>query len=84
MFIVRQAAFTGATGAEQETGSGVPRIVRTGMSTANDTGVMAIAELEVAKGDPADNLRSARSRSNRSPTAHGPTCSPCGCRTGAK
>lgn len=57
MFIVRQAAFTGATGVEQQTGSGVPRIVRAGMSTASDTGVMAIAELEVAKGDPADNLR---------------------------
>lgn len=56
-FIVRQAAFTGASGVEQEAGSGVPRMVRTGLSTLNDPGVLALAELEVAKGDPADNLR---------------------------
>lgn len=57
MFIVRTAAFTGASGVEQESGSGVPRVVRSDMSTQSDAGVMAIAELEVAKGDPADNLR---------------------------
>ncbi len=55
--VLRSAAFTSLTGTEQVSGSGVPRMVRTDLFTASDAGVMALADLAVAQGDPADNYR---------------------------
>lgn len=55
--IVRTAAFTGATGVEQVSGSGAPRIVLNGLSTINNASVKALADLAVAVGSPADNYR---------------------------
>lgn len=55
--IVRTAAFTGATGVEQVSGSGTPRVVLGGLSTINNASVKALADLAVAVGSPADNYR---------------------------
>ena len=55
--IVRTAAFSSVDGVEQVTGSGNPRVTRTGMLNTNDTGVLAVAELTVAAGSPLNNYR---------------------------
>lgn len=55
--IVRCAAFTSVGGVEQVSGSGVPRVVRDGLFTVSDASVMALADLAVAVGSPADNYR---------------------------
>ena len=55
--IVRAAGFTAEGGVEQVAGSGVPRVTRSGLLNATDTGVAAVAALTVAIGSPADNYR---------------------------
>ena len=55
--IVRTAAYTRTGGAEQVSGSGTPRRTRTGLSVTDDNTVLALAQLAVAVGDPADNYR---------------------------
>lgn len=54
---VRTAAFTRNGGVEQVTGTGNPRLVRTGLLNNTDPDVLAVAQLAVAKGDPADAYR---------------------------
>jgi len=55
--IVRTAAFTGSSGVVQVSGSGVPRVTRAGLFTVSDASVLALADLAVAVGLPADNYR---------------------------
>lgn len=50
--IVRSAAFTRTDGAEQVSGSGTPRITKTGLGNMTDPQVAALAEFAVAKGNP--------------------------------
>jgi hypothetical protein len=55
--IVRSAAFAREGGVEQVAGSGTPRHRRTGLPVTDDPSVLALAQLAVAVGDPADNYR---------------------------
>ncbi len=55
--ILRSAAYTREGGDEQVAGSGTPRHRRTGLSLTDDATALALAQLAVAVGDPADNYR---------------------------